>query len=125
MSLHNFSPTTVPSYAIWNAAPTPLMRHLGGSHVALMTRKWRRDYPWITSTADRFGYSDMNAPNGSESQQMTEYGILSSTYETGSLQRLDGGSGEARSARAMTLALDATVNWLALGARTGLQLAAE
>lgn len=72
-----------------------------------------------------YGYADMGAPVGSEGRQFVAHGIQGSTFETSRLQRLDGGAGVRHSSEAMTLGLEATVNYIAMAILEGVRLRNE
>lgn len=124
VSLHTFSsPPDAPWKFLWNASATEMQLQLGKRVISMLSRKWRAEHAWITLTDTYFGSADRGAPPGSEGRQMASYGINGATFETSRLQRLDGGSAAIHESRALTLGVEAIVNYIGMGVRMGVAYA--
>lgn len=123
VSYHNFgSTTTNPWCMIWVAPTTNFIRTLGKSLVSRMSVQWRKAHTWITDSSLFFGFVDHGErPGGGEGAHFPALGIPGAVFETSLINRL-GAPEPTYSSRAMTLGLEAFVNYVLMGAYEGLRI---
>ncbi len=109
-SHHNFGSGT--NNFIWNASATKLQVHLGRQLVSKMTRKWKKQYSWMPQDEVTYvGYSDDNAPSGSEAVYASSLGIQASTFEVNHEMPFES-SPQMYNSMALTLGAETLLNWL-------------
>ena len=110
-SFHNYATF---SHFIWNASATKMQVHLGKTLVSKLSRKWKKEYEWMTQDETTYvGYADNNAPQGSESVYAASLGIHASTFETNHEMPFET-TPQKYNSTALTLGAETIINWLIL-----------
>lgn len=116
-SFHNFTAADGSNDFIWGSNATKLQVNLVKQLVSKMTRKWKKEYNWLPQDNTTFlGYSDASAPNGSEGMYAASLGIQAGTFEVSAKMPYEP-SAVSYSSIAITLGVEAFINWLVINLR--------